>query len=107
MNNDNKMHLIKILMTISCITALLLGSSMLSQNKVVAQIITINNITGGFKNATGTIVIKDISQITNSTALSQKILSQMSNASNKQELKPIDTSQMHWWQYNAGSRFAP
>jgi hypothetical protein len=106
MNND-KMRLIKILMPILTTTALLLLSSILSQNKVVAQTIIINNITGGFKNATGTILIKDISQITNSTALSEKILSQMSNDSNKQELKSIDTSQIHWWQYNAGSRFAP
>src|ERR671932_1611034 len=106
MNNNNKMHFIKILMPILTTTALLLLSSILSQNKVVAQTITINNITGGFKNATGTIIIKDISQITNSTALSEKILSHMSNDSNKQELKSIDTSQTHWWQYNAGSRLA-
>jgi ABC-type long-subunit fatty acid transport system fused permease/ATPase subunit len=94
-------------MPILIFTALLLISSMLRQNIALAETITINNVTGDFKNATGTIIIKDISQVTNSTTLLKRILSQMSNEITKGEIKSIDTNQIHWWQYNAGSKLAP
>lgn len=95
--------------TLIVITALLLLSSTLIQNKALAQTITVNNITGSSKNATGTIIIKDNSQITNSTILLEKILSQLPNNNSKkeQELKSIQLSQTHWWQYNTGSKLAP
>jgi hypothetical protein len=94
-------------MPILIITTLLLISSMLRQNIALAETITINNVTGDFKNATGTIIIKDISQVTNSTTLLKRIQSQMSNEITKGELKSIDINQIHWWQYNAGSKLAP
>lgn len=106
-NNNTSDFPSKAIVALVVITLLLLQCYILYQNKVSAQTITINNITGGFKNATGNITIKDISQVTNSTSLLKTILSQMSNNTIKEELKSIDTNQIHWWQYNAGSKFAP
>jgi hypothetical protein len=108
MNNNNPTDFpSKLIVVLVVITLLLLQCYTIYQNKVSAQRITINNITGGFKNATGNLTVKDISQVTNSTSLLKRILSQMSNNSNKEELRSIDTNQIHWWQYNAGSKFAP
>ena len=107
-NNNNPADFpSKLIVVLVVITLLLLQCYTIYQNKASAQTITINNLTGGFKNATGNITIKDISQATNSTSLLKRILSQMSNDTNKEELKSIDTNQIHWWQYNAGSKFAP
>jgi hypothetical protein len=107
-NNNNQTDFPSKVIVVLVISLLLLQWYTIYQNKAAsAQTITINNITGGFKNATGNLTIKDISQVTNSTSLLKTILSQMSNDSNKEELKSIDTNQIHWWQYNAGSKFAP
>ena len=81
--NKNKIYATKkiVMVTIFTTALLIILPLMLYQNKAIGQIMTINNITGGTKNATGTITIKDS--------------------------KLSESNQTHWWQYNAGSRFAP
>src|ERR1051325_8200422 len=95
-NNNNPTDFrSKVIVVLVVIALLLLQCYTIYQNKASSQTITINNITGGFKNATGTLTIKDISQVTNKTSVLKRILSQLSNDSNKQELKSIDTNQIH------------
>ena len=66
-------------------TLLLLLPLIFSGINVIAQTMTINNITGVFKNATGSTIIKDTSQMTNTTTMIKNDLLQISNDSHKKE----------------------
>lgn len=80
-------------------------SSQLITNTIFAQTMTINNVTGVIHdNATGSIVVKNIGDITNPLDILAKAISNIPG--NTTSLKS-GMDQTHWWQYNAGSRLAP
>jgi hypothetical protein len=80
-------------------------NQILTSNPILAQTMTINNVTGAnHDNATGRVVVKNIGDTTNPSALLAKAISNIPG--NTTSLKS-GMNQTHWWQYNAGSRLAP
>ena len=66
---------------------------------ISAQTITINNVTGNATNATGTVTVKNVGNIVNSTDLLSKAIPNIPG--NTSELK--SASHSYWWQYNVNS----
>jgi hypothetical protein len=64
-----------------------------------AQTMTISNVTGNATNATGSVIVKDIGDVVNSTALLSKAIPNIPG--NTSELKSANHS--YWWQYNVNS----
>jgi hypothetical protein len=80
-------------------------SQVIASNPILAQTMTINNITGAnHDNATGRVVVKNIGDTTNPSELLAKAISNIPG--NTTSLKS-GMNQTHWWQYSAGSRLAP
>jgi hypothetical protein len=82
-----------------------LSQVIITSNPTLAQTMTINNVTGAtHDNATGRVVVKNVGDTTNPSALLAKAISNIPG--NTTSLKS-GINQTHWWQYNAGSRLAP
>jgi hypothetical protein len=75
------------------------------ENFAIAQTMTINNVTSNFfKNASGTVIIKNVGNTDNPKVLLSEAtkFAPITNNTPGSSLK----NQSYWWQYNIGSKFS-